>query len=196
LRRQFRGTCHSESSRGISRCLDYHLVLVRTFLTADWRYIAILNYVVDPNLITPLAPPGTEIDYENGETFISIVGFLFLDTRLHGLPIPTASRLRRSEPALLSEEKIGGHLGTRCSFRARACASPRDCPRGSRIFGGRYFALPMKHNIEDVDARLSVEYCLATPEKLGISQDEPIRWENLSASTERQKPGNPDQGSE
>jgi len=47
-----------------------------------------LNYVVDPRLITPLIPAETEIDFENGETFLSVVGFLFLDTRLLGLPIP------------------------------------------------------------------------------------------------------------
>ena len=47
-----------------------------------------LNYVVDPRLIRPLVPPGTEIDYENNQTFVSIVGFLFLETRLLGLPIP------------------------------------------------------------------------------------------------------------
>ncbi len=47
-----------------------------------------LNYVVDPQLIAPLVPAETEIDFENGETFLSIVGFLFLDTRLLGLPVP------------------------------------------------------------------------------------------------------------
>ena len=47
-----------------------------------------LNYVVDPRLIMPLVPAKTEIDFENGETFLSVVGFLFLDTRLLGLPIP------------------------------------------------------------------------------------------------------------
>src|SRR5207248_7125772 len=61
---------------------------MKPFLTANWRYLAMLNYVVDPALIEPLVPVGTDIDYENGETFVSIVGFLFLDTRLLGLPIP------------------------------------------------------------------------------------------------------------
>ena len=61
---------------------------VRPFLTARWRHLAMLNYVVDPRILAPLVPPGTEIDYENGETFVSVVGFLFLDTRLLGLPIP------------------------------------------------------------------------------------------------------------
>ena len=68
-----------------SRC---GLKSVEPFLTAKWRYLAMLNYVVDPRLIKPLVPAETEIDFENGETFLSVVGFLFLDTRLLGLPIP------------------------------------------------------------------------------------------------------------
>src|SRR5437763_6713338 len=61
---------------------------VQPFLTANWRYLAMLNYTVDPRLLAPLVPSGTEIDFENGETFLSVVGFLFLDTRLLGLPNP------------------------------------------------------------------------------------------------------------
>src|SRR5260370_41526276 len=47
-----------------------------------------LNFVVDPKIVAPLVPPGTEIDFENGETFLSVVGFLFLDTHLMGIPVP------------------------------------------------------------------------------------------------------------
>src|SRR5438105_15371271 len=65
-----------------------YLVWVRPFLTANWRYLAMLNFVVDPKIVAPLVPPGTELDFENSETFLSVVGFLFLDTRLLGLPIP------------------------------------------------------------------------------------------------------------
>jgi len=61
---------------------------VQPFLTANWRYLAILNFVVDPAIIAPLVPPGTELDYENGDTFVSVVGFLFLGTHLLGLSIP------------------------------------------------------------------------------------------------------------
>jgi hypothetical protein len=34
---------------------------VPSFLTANWRYLAMLNYVVDPRLITPLVPAETEM---------------------------------------------------------------------------------------------------------------------------------------
>ena len=60
----------------------------RVFLTAEWRHLAMFNYVVDPALLAPLVPAGTEIDFFGPRTFVSLVGFRFVDTRLFGVPIP------------------------------------------------------------------------------------------------------------
>jgi uncharacterized protein YqjF (DUF2071 family) len=62
--------------------------MARPFLTAEWRHLVMLNYAVDPALLTPHLPAGTELDFHNGEAFISLVGFRFLNTRLLALPIP------------------------------------------------------------------------------------------------------------
>ncbi len=58
------------------------------FLTAEWRYLAMLNYEVDPAILSGFVPAATELDVWNGRTLVSIVGFRFLRTRLLGLPIP------------------------------------------------------------------------------------------------------------
>ena len=60
----------------------------RPFLTAQWRHLAMLNFEVDPALVHPLVPAGTELDDFGGRTFVSLVGFLFLDTRVFGIRIP------------------------------------------------------------------------------------------------------------
>ena len=60
----------------------------KPFLTADWRYVAMLNYELDPAVLTPVVPRGTELDGWNGKTLVSMVGFLFENTRVMGLPIP------------------------------------------------------------------------------------------------------------
>lgn len=60
----------------------------KSFLTAEWRYLAMLNYPVDPELIRPLAPRGTELDLWNGEAYISLVGFLSINTRVLGAAVP------------------------------------------------------------------------------------------------------------
>src|SRR5580692_7834048 len=58
------------------------------FLSAEWRNLVMINYEIDPGLLTADIPAGTELDFHDGRTFVSAVGFMFLDTRLLGLPIP------------------------------------------------------------------------------------------------------------
>ena len=60
----------------------------RAFLTAEWKYLAMLNYEVDPSVLLPHVPPNTELDSFDGKTFASMVGFLFLDTRVLRVPLP------------------------------------------------------------------------------------------------------------
>ncbi len=47
-----------------------------------------LNYAVNPDFLRPLVPQGTELDFYRGKAFVSLVGFLFLDTRVMGVAIP------------------------------------------------------------------------------------------------------------
>jgi uncharacterized protein YqjF (DUF2071 family) len=58
------------------------------FLTADWRHLAILSYAVPPSLLAARVPPGTELESFFGKTFVSLVGFRFLNAKLCGIPIP------------------------------------------------------------------------------------------------------------
>ena len=58
------------------------------FLTAKWQYLAMLNYEIDPAILTSFVPRGTELDFWNGKIFVSLVGFLFQKTCVCGIPIP------------------------------------------------------------------------------------------------------------
>jgi hypothetical protein len=58
------------------------------FLTAEWRHVAMLNYEVERSALLGRVPRETELDEWQGRTYLSVVGFLFLDTRVLGVPIP------------------------------------------------------------------------------------------------------------
>lgn len=60
----------------------------RPFLTAEWRYLVMLNYEVPAEVLEPLVPAGTVLDRWNGRVLASVVGFRFLRTRVLGVPIP------------------------------------------------------------------------------------------------------------
>src|SRR5262249_56869663 len=58
------------------------------FLTAEWRHLAMLNYAVDRAVLEPHVPAGTVLDTYQGQAYVSLVGFLFLNTKVWGVPVP------------------------------------------------------------------------------------------------------------
>src|SRR5665213_1492337 len=61
---------------------------MRPFLTAEWRHLLMLNYAVAPDLLRPYLPCGVELDTWHDSTYVSMVGFLFLGTKVLGLRVP------------------------------------------------------------------------------------------------------------
>jgi uncharacterized protein YqjF (DUF2071 family) len=59
-----------------------------TFLRARWSNLFLLNYAVSPALLAKRVPAGLELDLRDGQAFVSLVAFDFLDTRVLGVPWP------------------------------------------------------------------------------------------------------------
>ena len=58
------------------------------FLTAEWRHLLMLNFPIEPEALQAHVPKGTELDAWEGTTYVSLVGFLFLDTKVKGWAVP------------------------------------------------------------------------------------------------------------
>ena len=61
---------------------------MKKFLTAEWRDLVMANYEVDPSLLADRVPSGTELDLHEGKCFVSLVGFMFLNTRVLDFLVP------------------------------------------------------------------------------------------------------------
>ncbi|MEY2601751.1 MAG: uncharacterized protein QOJ36_1070 [Verrucomicrobiota bacterium] len=131
-----------------------------------------LNFVVDRKIVAPLVPPGTEIDYENGETFLSVVGFLFLDTRLLGLPIPLHRDFEEVNLRFYVRKKSADTWRRGVVFIRELVPRRAIAVVARTFYGENYVALPMKHHIDHVDLKLSVEYSWRRGRK----------WESLKMS--------------
>jgi uncharacterized protein YqjF (DUF2071 family) len=57
-------------------------------LTAEWRHVAMFNYVVDPAVLEPHVPAGTHLDLWEGRAVVSVVALRFLRMRVLWLPVP------------------------------------------------------------------------------------------------------------
>ena len=62
--------------------------MANVFLQAEWRKLAMINYKVGKELLLPYLPVNTALDLWNDCCYVSLVGFMFLDTRIRGIKVP------------------------------------------------------------------------------------------------------------
>jgi uncharacterized protein YqjF (DUF2071 family) len=132
--------------------------VLKPFLTAHWRYLAMLNFAIDPQLLAPYVPAGTELDFYQGETYVSIVGFLFYHTVVLGLPIP---RHRNFEEVNLRfyVRKKSGDTWRRGVVFLRELVPRFAIAVTARIFYGEpYQALPMRSEVKDDESGVAATY--------------------------------------
>lgn len=86
------------------------------FLKAEWRKLAIINYEVNPEILLKYLPNGTEIDFYQGKCYVSLVGFMFLNTKLLGLPIPFHRNFEEVNLRFYVRKKRGERMEKRCCF--------------------------------------------------------------------------------
>lgn len=61
---------------------------MKPFLTAEWRNLVMMNYVVPEEILLPYLPKGVELDYFEGKCYVSFVAFHFLHTKVKGIGFP------------------------------------------------------------------------------------------------------------
>ncbi len=128
------------------------------FLTARWRYLAMLNFVADPALLRPLVPIGTELDFDRGETFVSVVGFMFLDTRVLGVAIPLHRNFEEVNLRFYVRRKTAEGWRRGVAF-IRELVPRFAIATVARVFYNEpYSAMRMRHSISHEQGRLAVEY--------------------------------------
>ncbi|HVO52408.1 MAG TPA: DUF2071 domain-containing protein [Thermoanaerobaculia bacterium] len=118
-----------------------------SFLTAEWRFLAMLNWEMDRALLRPLVPAGTELDEWNGRVYASVVGFLFRRTRVLGIPA-----LFHGE---FEEVNLRFYVRRRTAdgFRRGVVFVKELVPRrlvaliARRAYHEKYVAVPMAHEI-------------------------------------------------
>lgn len=118
----------------------------RAFISAEWRDLAMLNYEVDPAMLKPFVPAGTTLDSFGGRTYVSLVAFRFLRTKLLGaVPIPFHSDF--AEVNLRFYVRRNDRRGV--VFIAEIVPKWAVAKVARLAFGENYVALPMRYRISD-----------------------------------------------
>jgi uncharacterized protein YqjF (DUF2071 family) len=119
------------------------------FLTAEWRDLAMMNFEIDPKVLLPLVPVGTELDAWQGRTFVSVVGFLFLGTRVFGAAIPFHRDFEEVNLRFYVRRMASDGWRRAVVFVKEVVPRIAIALTARTLFGERYVAAPMRHRIEE-----------------------------------------------
>jgi uncharacterized protein YqjF (DUF2071 family) len=120
----------------------------RIFLTAEWRHLVLLNYRVDPSLLDPFVPRGTRLDLWNGDAYVSVVGFLFRDTRLLGVRVPFHDTFEEVNLRFYVQRTVNAEVRRAVTF-IRELVPRRLIALTARLaYNEPYLAVPMRHALE------------------------------------------------
>lgn len=117
-----------------------------------------LNFEVDPNVLRPFVPIGTELDCWHGRTFVSIVGFVFLDTRVRGYPIPYHQTFEEVNLRFYVRRRTDDGWRRAVVFVKEIVPRAAIAATARWLYGENYVALPMQHRIESGPSTKSVSY--------------------------------------
>ncbi len=129
------------------------------FLEAEWRFLAMLNYEVDPGLLLEVVPPGTELDRWNERVFISLVGFHFLKTKVWGISFPFHRNFDEVNLRFYVRRLEGNEIRRGVVFIKEIVPRWLIAAVARSFYNENYVALPMAHKIDrNGDSGLVVQY--------------------------------------
>jgi len=129
----------------------------KPFLTAEWRKLILVNYAIDPEILKKYLPNNTELDLWEGKCYVSLVGFLFLNTKVKGCKLPGHVNFEEVNLRYYVTHKDGKELKRGVGFIKEIVPKPIITAVARTIYKEPYQTLPMKHKWSEKDS-LNIEY--------------------------------------
>ncbi len=128
------------------------------FLKAEWRKLLIINYEVSPETVIPYLPAHTSLDLYHGKCLISIVGFMFLNTRIKGIKIFKHVNFEEVNLRFYNTYKTPTSINRGTTFIKEIVSKPAISFIANSLYNEKYVTLPMGNTITETDNALKIEY--------------------------------------
>jgi len=130
----------------------------RKFLTAEWRKLVMANYEIDPGILHKYVPAGTELDSWNNKHYVSLVGFMFMKTKVLGIRFPFHTNFPEANLRFYVRYKDGSEWKRGVVFISEIVPKPALSFVANTLYNEHYSTLPMKHEWKQDKNNLFVSY--------------------------------------
>lgn len=159
----------------------------KPFLTAEWNNLIMANYIVDPSVLLPYLPLNTELDIYEGQVYVSLIGFMFENTRLLNFKIPFHVNFEEVNLRFYVRYNDNGIWKRGAVFIREIVPKPAISFVANTFFNEQYSTKRMRHFFEIKNGEI----------KLGYHWKHNNKWNLLEATThniaEPMQPGSEEQ---
>jgi len=128
------------------------------FLRAEWNNLILANYPVPKEILLPHVPYKTELDLYEGKAFVSLVSFLFLNTKIFGFSIPMHSDFEEVNLRFYVKYNDHGHWKKGLVFLKEIVPKIAISFIANNIYGEKYTTLNMRHSYVDKGENFEASY--------------------------------------
>lgn len=123
------------------------------FLSAQWKNLIMVNYEVDADVLIPYLPRGVELDYYNNKTYVSLVGFMFANTRIFNLPIPFFGTFEEINLRFYVKRVVDGRVKRGVVFINETVPYKVVAWLANKLYRENYISIPTKNSIKTGSTR-------------------------------------------
>ena len=124
---------------------------MKVFLKAKWENIIMVNYEIEPELLLPFLPNGVSLDLFDGKAYISLVGFMFKNTKLFNVPIPFFGSFEEINLRFYVTRKEGDVFKRGVVFINETIPYQLVAWMANKLYKEHYSVVPTKHQILNND---------------------------------------------
>ena len=132
------------------------------FISGELRHVAMLNFEIEPEALSPHVPRCTELDSWQGKTFVSMVGSLFVRPRVFGFPLMLQRRFAKVDLRFYVRRETSKGTRRGVVFIKQMVPKQAIAAVGRCLHGEAFVALPMDYRVDLSElsgtSRGSIEY--------------------------------------
>ena len=145
------------------------------FLHTEWRKLIMVNYEVNPEILKPYLPFGTELDSWNGKHYVSVVGFKFLNTKVMGLKFPFHVNFEQVNLRFYVKRKVGNEIRHGVVFIKEIIDKSIVKFIARMLYKENYVQQPMKHSWQEEANHFNIKYAWKLNDK----------WNSIAVKTKK-----------
>jgi hypothetical protein len=118
------------------------------FLSAAWKNLLMLNYEVPADILKPFLPKGIELDLYQNQCLVSLVGFIFENTKVKGCKIPGHITFEEFNLRFYVKRVVGNETRRGVVFVKEIVPKSLIAAVARIVYREPYISLPMQHTLE------------------------------------------------